>query len=57
MDALRSRPSALGVYGAAGLLLRHRAPNGVSSLLMQHRSWWSHHGDNLGTAGWSARAR
>jgi len=43
------------VYGAAGLLLRHRAPDGVSSLLMQHRSWWSHHGDTWGLLG-GARA-
>ena len=43
------------MYGAAGLLLRHRSPDGVSSLLMQHRSWWSHHGDTWGLLG-GARA-
>ena len=40
-----------GVYGAAGLLLRHRDSGGVDWLLMQHRSWWSHHGDTWGLLG------
>lgn len=40
-----------GRYGAAGLLLRHRSADGTDWLLMQHRSWWSHHGDTWGLLG------
>ena len=40
-----------GVYGAAGLLALHRDPDGVAWVLMQHRSWWSHHGDTWGLLG------
>ncbi|WP_028936670.1 NUDIX hydrolase [Pseudonocardia spinosispora] len=40
-----------GLFGAAGLLLRHRAPDGTDWLLMQHRSWWSHHGGTWGLLG------
>jgi 8-oxo-dGTP pyrophosphatase MutT (NUDIX family) len=40
-----------GLFGAAGLLLRHRSPDGVDWLLMQHRASWSHHGDTWGLLG------
>ncbi|WP_028926119.1 NUDIX domain-containing protein [Pseudonocardia acaciae] len=40
-----------GLYGAAGLLLRHRSADGEDWVLMQHRSWWSHHGDTWGLLG------
>jgi 8-oxo-dGTP pyrophosphatase MutT (NUDIX family) len=40
-----------GLFGAAGLLLRHLDPTGADWLLMQHRSWWSHHGDTWGLLG------
>ena len=36
-----------GVYGAAGLLLVAPGP----SVLMQHRAFWSHHGDTWGVPG------
>lgn len=38
------------MFGAAGLLLRHRA-GGADWLLMQRRSWWSHHGGTWGLLG------
>jgi 8-oxo-dGTP diphosphatase len=44
-----------GIYGAAGLLLRHREPGGRRWLLMQHRAGWSHHGGTWGLLG-GARA-
>lgn len=40
-----------GLFGAAGLLLRHHDSTGADWLLMQHRSWWSHHGDTWGLLG------
>jgi 8-oxo-dGTP pyrophosphatase MutT (NUDIX family) len=40
-----------GRYGAAGLLLRHRASDGETSVLLQHRAAWSHHGDTWGLLG------
>ena len=36
-----------GVYGAAGLLLVAPGP----SVLLQHRAFWSHHGDTWGVPG------
>lgn len=44
-----------GLFGAAGLLLRHRDSGGSNWLLMQHRAAWSHHGDTWGLLG-GARA-
>lgn len=44
-----------GRYGAAGLLVWHRAPGGELELLLQHRASWSHHGDTWGLPG-GARA-
>jgi 8-oxo-dGTP diphosphatase len=44
-----------GLFGAAGLLLAYQGPDGVDWLLMQHRSWWSHHGGTWGLLG-GARA-
>jgi 8-oxo-dGTP pyrophosphatase MutT (NUDIX family) len=43
------------VFGAAGLLLAHRAADGARWLLMQHRASWSHHGGTWGLLG-GARA-
>jgi 8-oxo-dGTP diphosphatase len=40
-----------GRYGAAGLLLRHTPAGGPSSILLQHRAVWSHHGDTWGLPG------
>jgi 8-oxo-dGTP diphosphatase len=43
-----------GVFGAAGLLVRHRAaedPPGVERILLQHRAGWSHHGGTWGIPG------
>lgn len=42
-----------GVYGAAGLLLV--APGPV--VLLQHRAYWSHHGDTWGVPGGARTAR
>ena len=39
-----------GRAGAAGLLL-HRAGAHGPEVLLQHRAWWSHHGDTWGTPG------
>lgn len=39
-----------GRYGAAGLLLRHVSAEG-SSVLLQHRALWSHHGGTWGLPG------
>ncbi|MCW2599398.1 MAG: hypothetical protein JWM02_1227 [Frankiales bacterium] len=36
-----------GVYGAAGLLLVAPGP----AVLLQHRAYWSHHGDTWGVPG------
>ena len=35
-----------GIYGAAGLLLRH-----ADQVLLQHRALWSHHGGTWGVLG------
>ena len=35
-----------GIYGAAGLLLRHE-----NQVLLQHRALWSHHGGTWGALG------
>lgn len=43
-----------GRFGAAGLLVRHHGPGdpaGVDRILLQHRAWWSHHGDTWGIPG------
>ncbi|MEO3863064.1 NUDIX hydrolase [Acrocarpospora sp. B8E8] len=39
-----------GVHGAAGLLAVHHTPEGPY-VLMQKRSWWSHHGGTWGLPG------
>jgi 8-oxo-dGTP pyrophosphatase MutT (NUDIX family) len=44
-----------GLFGAAGLLLRHFDADGTTWLLMQHRAAWSHHGGTWGLLG-GARA-
>lgn len=31
--------------------MRYRGPDGMDWLLMQHRSWWSHHGGTWGLLG------
>jgi 8-oxo-dGTP pyrophosphatase MutT (NUDIX family) len=40
-----------GVYGAAGLLVRHRDAHGREWVLLQHRADWSHHGGTWGVLG------
>lgn len=41
-----------GLYGAAGLLVRHRDPSdGSEWVLLQHRAGWSHHGGTWGVPG------
>ena len=41
-----------GLYGAAGLLVRHRVPGeGSEWVLLQHRAGWSHHGGTWGVPG------
>jgi len=40
-----------GIYGAAGLLLRHSDPAGSEWVLLQHRALWSHHGGTWGVLG------
>lgn len=41
-----------GLYGAAGLLVRHRDPvEGSEWVLLQHRASWSHHGGTWGVPG------
>ncbi|MEW9555971.1 NUDIX domain-containing protein [Nonomuraea sp. NPDC050783] len=40
-----------GVHGASGLLLVHHDPGGTPYVLMQKRSWWSHHGGTWGLPG------
>jgi 8-oxo-dGTP pyrophosphatase MutT (NUDIX family) len=44
-----------GRAGAAGLLL-HRDGAAGRELLLQHRAWWSHHGDTWGTPGGALHA-
>jgi 8-oxo-dGTP pyrophosphatase MutT (NUDIX family) len=40
-----------GIYGGAGLLLRHADPHGTHWVLLQHRALWSHHGGTWGILG------
>jgi 8-oxo-dGTP pyrophosphatase MutT (NUDIX family) len=40
-----------GIYGAAGLLLRHADGAGQEWVLLQHRALWSHHGGTWGILG------
>lgn len=40
-----------GIHGASGLLLVHHDALGVPHVLMQKRSWWSHHGGTWGLPG------
>ncbi|SDL30676.1 ADP-ribose pyrophosphatase YjhB, NUDIX family [Nonomuraea maritima] len=40
-----------GVHGASGLLAVHHDALGVPHVLMQKRSWWSHHGGTWGLPG------
>lgn len=40
-----------GLHGAAGLLAVHHDDRGVPHVLMQKRSWWSHHGGTWGLPG------
>ncbi|MFC5995558.1 NUDIX domain-containing protein [Pseudonocardia hispaniensis] len=40
-----------GVYGASGLLVRHRDHAGHEWVLLQHRALWSHHGGTWGVPG------
>jgi 8-oxo-dGTP pyrophosphatase MutT (NUDIX family) len=40
-----------GIHGASGLLLVHHDELGVPHVLMQKRSWWSHHGGTWGLPG------
>lgn len=40
-----------GVFGAAGLLVRHRDRDGTTRVLLQHRAAWSHHGATWGLPG------
>jgi 8-oxo-dGTP diphosphatase len=40
-----------GLFGAAGLLLRHADVGGAEQVLLQHRALWSHHGGTWGILG------
>jgi 8-oxo-dGTP pyrophosphatase MutT (NUDIX family) len=40
-----------GVHGASGLLAVHHDTAGTPHVLMQKRSWWSHHGGTWGLPG------
>jgi 8-oxo-dGTP diphosphatase len=40
-----------GIHGATGLLAVHHAVDGTPYVLMQKRSWWSHHGGTWGLPG------
>ncbi|GLW09847.1 NTP pyrophosphohydrolase [Microtetraspora sp. NBRC 13810] len=40
-----------GVHGASGLLAVHHDDGGTPHVLMQKRSWWSHHGGTWGLPG------
>jgi 8-oxo-dGTP pyrophosphatase MutT (NUDIX family) len=40
-----------GIFGAAGLLLRHADADGREWVLLQHRALWSHHGGTWGSLG------
>ena len=40
-----------GLFGAAGLLLRHTGAGGAEQVLLQHRALWSHHGGTWGILG------
>ncbi|MFC4014349.1 NUDIX domain-containing protein [Nonomuraea purpurea] len=40
-----------GLHGASGLLVVHHDDRGTPYVLMQKRSWWSHHGGTWGLPG------
>ncbi|WP_157248495.1 NUDIX hydrolase [Nonomuraea typhae] len=40
-----------GLHGASGLLAVHHDEHGTPHVLMQKRSWWSHHGGTWGLPG------
>jgi 8-oxo-dGTP diphosphatase len=40
-----------GLFGAAGLLVRHREAGSRELVLLQHRAEWSHHGGTWGLLG------
>jgi 8-oxo-dGTP pyrophosphatase MutT (NUDIX family) len=40
-----------GRHGAAGLLLRTVDADGAAQVLLQRRSWWTHHGNTWGIPG------
>ncbi|MEZ0073677.1 NUDIX domain-containing protein [Planotetraspora sp. GP83] len=40
-----------GLHGAAGLLAVHHTLDGMPYVLLQKRSWWSHHGGTWGLPG------
>ncbi|GAA5057325.1 8-oxo-dGTP pyrophosphatase MutT (NUDIX family) [Thermocatellispora tengchongensis] len=40
-----------GLHGASGLLAVHHDDDGTPHVLMQKRSWWSHHGGTWGLPG------
>ncbi|MFB4276107.1 MULTISPECIES: NUDIX domain-containing protein [unclassified Nonomuraea] len=40
-----------GIHGASGLLVVHHDELGIPYVLMQKRSWWSHHGGTWGLPG------
>ena len=40
-----------GIFGAAGLLVRHLDADGDERVLLQHRALWSHHGGTWGVLG------
>jgi 8-oxo-dGTP diphosphatase len=40
-----------GVHGASGLLAVHYDTQGIPHILLQKRSWWSHHGGTWGLPG------
>ncbi|MHA6792917.1 NUDIX domain-containing protein [Pseudonocardia bannensis] len=44
-----------GVFGASGLLVRHRDENAVERILLQHRAAWSHYGGTWGVPGGARR--
>ena len=46
-----------GIYGAAGLLLRHADSAGQIWVLLQHRALWSHHGGTWGILGGARNSR
>jgi 8-oxo-dGTP pyrophosphatase MutT (NUDIX family)/predicted transcriptional regulator len=46
-----------GLYGGAGLLLMHRAPDGTVWMLMERRADWTDHGGTWGLLGGARDAR